>query len=264
MARRSRVRPWSKVMKKQKTPIHETVYICTALALVSGFLEAYTYLLKGGIFANAQTGNFALMGIAIAGGQFGRALTYLIPMCFYVAGIALTVTMPRLLDDRGLVRWDTVFVFFEIVLLFIIGLLPKTVPFTVSTVAVAFICAMQYNTFKRVNNVSFSSTFCTNNLRQLALHLMDYIRTKEKSSLQNSFSYMLINASFLLGAVIGAFCAKRWAEKSVWFCCAVLTPVLFALIFGRRTVEKELRAEELEQISQQEQALEQEKQNLLK
>ena len=52
-------------MKKRPVPIHETGYICASLAMVSGFLETYTYLLKGGVFANAQTGNFALLGMAI-------------------------------------------------------------------------------------------------------------------------------------------------------------------------------------------------------
>lgn len=226
-------------MGKKRVPIHETTYICTSLALVSGFLEVYTYLLKGGVFANAQTGNFALMGMAIAKGEFAKALTYLIPMCFYVIGIALTVTMPRLLDDKGHIPWNIVFVFFEIVMLAIIGSLPSSVNFTVSTVTVAFICAMQYNTFKRTNRLAFSSTFCTNNLRQVALHMIDFFRTKDKQSLRNSFHYMTINASFLLGAVVGTFCVKAWAEKSVWFCCAVLVPVLIALIFGRRELAKE-------------------------
>ena len=118
-------------------------------------LETYTYLLKGGVFANAQTGNFALLGMAIAHGDVKKVFTYLIPMCFYVIGIALTVTMPRLLDENKLLRWDTVFVALEIGLLFMVGCLPKSVPFTVSTVTVAFICAMQYNTFKRTNNMAF-------------------------------------------------------------------------------------------------------------
>ena len=52
-------------MKRRPVPIHETGYICASLAMVSGFLETYTYLLKGGVFANAQTGNFALLGMAI-------------------------------------------------------------------------------------------------------------------------------------------------------------------------------------------------------
>ena len=178
-------------MKKRPVPIHETGYICASLAMVSGFLETYTYLLKGGVFANAQTGNFALLGMAIAHGDVKKVFTYLIPMCFYVIGIALTVTMPRLLDENKLLRWDTVFVALEIGLLFVVGCLPKSVPFTVSTVTVAFICAMQYNTFKRTNNMAFSSTFCTNNLRQLALHFLDYLRTKERRSLKNSLTYML-------------------------------------------------------------------------
>lgn len=131
------------------------------------FGDLYLFI-KGGSVCHAQTGNFALLGMAIAHGDVKKVFTYLIPMCFYVIGIAMTVTMPRLLDENKLLRWDTVFVALEIGLLFVVGCLPKSVPFTVSTVTVAFICAMQYNTFKRTNNMAFSSTFCTNNLRQLA------------------------------------------------------------------------------------------------
>ena len=222
-------------MKKRPVPIHETGYICASLAMVSGFLETYTYLLKGGVFANAQTGNFALLGMAIAHGDVKKIFTYLIPMCFYVIGIALTVTMPRLLDENKLLRWDTVFVALEIGLLFIVGCLPKSVPFTVSTVTVAFICAMQYNTFKRTNNMAFSSTFCTNNLRQLALHFLDYLRTKE----------------------------RRWlGDRAVWVCCGVLVPVLLSLIFGKREVESELLAEEKQEMAVEERALEEEQREL--
>mgnify|MGYP000326175937 FL=1 len=63
-------------MKKRPVPIHETGYICASLATVSGFLETYTYLLKGGVFANAQTGNFALLGMAIAHGDVKKVFTY--------------------------------------------------------------------------------------------------------------------------------------------------------------------------------------------
>lgn len=249
-------------MRKRRVPIHETAYICATLAMVSGFLETYTYILKGGVFANAQTGNFALMGMAIAHGDLKKVFTYLIPMCFYVIGIALTVTMPRLLDENKLLRWDTVFVGLEICLLFVVGCLPHTVPFTVSTVAVAFICAMQYNTFKRTNNMAFSSTFCTNNLRQLALHFLDYLRTKEKQSLKNSLTYMMINGSFLLGAVIGTLCARWLGDRAVWVCCGVLVPVLLALIFGKREVESELLAEERQELQVEERTLEEEQREL--
>ena len=236
-------------MKRRPVPIHETGYTCASLAMVSGFLETYTYLLKGGVFANAQTGNFALLGMAIAHGDVKKVF-------------AMTVTMPRLLDENKLLRWDTVFVALEIGLLFVVGCLPKSVPFTVSTVTVAFICAMQYNTFKRTNNMAFSSTFCTNNLRQLALHFLDYLRTKERQSLKNSLTYMMINGSFLLGAVIGTLCARWLGDRAVWVCCGVLVPVLLSLIFGKREVESELLAEERQELAVEERALEEEQREL--
>ena len=149
----------------------------------------------------------------------------------------------------------TVFVALEIGLLFVVGCLPKSVPFTVSTVTVAFICAMQYNTFKRTNNMAFSSTFCTNNLRQLALHFLDYLRTKERRSLKNSLTYMMINGSFLLGAVIGTLCARWLGDRAVWVCCGVLVPVLLSLIFGKREVESELLAEEKQEMAVEERAV---------
>lgn len=221
-------------MRNKNIPIQETSYICASMALVSGFLEAYTFLLKGGVLANAQTGNFAFMGIAIASGEWLKALTYLVPMCFYVVGIFLTDLMPRILDKKGLLKWDTVFVIFEILALGAIAFIPKTVNFMVSTVLISFICAMQYNTFKRTNSMAFSSTFCTNNLRQLSLHLLGYFRTKDRQSLKNSLSYTLINGSFLLGAIVGALAVNLWQEKSILTCCVVLIPVFVALLFGNR------------------------------
>ncbi|MEF9840560.1 MAG: DUF1275 family protein, partial [Lachnospiraceae bacterium] len=41
----------------KSTRISETFLIGAILAMVGGFLDAYTYLCRGGVFANAQTGN---------------------------------------------------------------------------------------------------------------------------------------------------------------------------------------------------------------
>ena len=77
------------------------------------------------MFANAQHGNFALLGMAIAHGDVKKVFTYLIPMCFYVIGIAMTVTLPRLLDENKLLRWDTVYVALEIGMKYVEGCMPK-------------------------------------------------------------------------------------------------------------------------------------------
>ena len=60
--------------------------IGAVLALVGGFLDAYTYLFRGQVFANAQTGNIVLMGIQFAEGNWSKAFVYFIPIFAFVIG----------------------------------------------------------------------------------------------------------------------------------------------------------------------------------
>ena len=47
----------------ERAPAHEMLRVGLCLAFTGGFLDAYTYLLRGGVFANAQTGNMVLMAL---------------------------------------------------------------------------------------------------------------------------------------------------------------------------------------------------------
>lgn len=62
----------------------------TALFIIlsGGFQDAYTYISRGGVFANAQTGNIVLMSSAMFDGDASRILKYLIPVVSFILGIA--------------------------------------------------------------------------------------------------------------------------------------------------------------------------------
>lgn len=47
----------------------ESLRLGLLLAVVGGFLEAYTFLSRGGVFANCETGNLVLLGLYLAQGQ---------------------------------------------------------------------------------------------------------------------------------------------------------------------------------------------------
>ncbi len=38
-------------------------FLTAILAIVGGFLDSYSYLMRGHVFANAQTGNIVLFGV---------------------------------------------------------------------------------------------------------------------------------------------------------------------------------------------------------
>ena len=59
-------------MKRAKQT-SESIELGILLALSGGFMDAYSYLARGQVFANAQTGNMLLFGVNLARGQIGRA-----------------------------------------------------------------------------------------------------------------------------------------------------------------------------------------------
>lgn len=220
--------------KAKNVPLRESTYVCTTLGFVSGFLEAYTYLTKGGVFCNAQTGNVAMLGIDLAAGDLSGIAHYMAPIIAYFIGIAITVFSPKVLGRYTRTRWETVFIALEIVLLGAIGFMPAGVPHIIPNVMISFICAMQYNTFRKHNDVTLATTFCTNNLRQTALHFIQWVKTKERTAMLKSLDYLVIIAAFLCGAVVSALTCRVLDGRAVWVACGVLAPVLIALVLFNR------------------------------
>lgn len=64
----------------------ERKWIYHILMVVAGFFGAYTFLLRGNVFCNAQTGNVVLMGMALGAAKWMEALYYLIPISAYLMG----------------------------------------------------------------------------------------------------------------------------------------------------------------------------------
>ena len=55
-------------MKRWQTS--ESITVGLFLALSGGFMDAYSYINRGKVFANAETGNIILMTLKICEGKF--------------------------------------------------------------------------------------------------------------------------------------------------------------------------------------------------
>ena len=73
-----------------KTQISDSIPCGILLALSGGCMDAYSFLFRGRVFANAQTGNMLLFGVNLANGNFYDALKYLLPVVVFTAGIILS------------------------------------------------------------------------------------------------------------------------------------------------------------------------------
>ena len=220
-------------MERERIPAHETLMVGLLLSMVGGFLEAYTYLLHGGVFANAQTGNIALMAIYFAKGDVRQALFYPLPILAFVAGVLLSAHMRRKCSDLQFVQWEHILVVIEIGLLFWVGLLPRWVHSGVTTVTVAFLCSMQYSTFRKINGAPYATTFCTNNLRLAAQGLYAWVSGRDTAAARQTGRYLLIILAFFTGVLLGAKFIGLWGLRAIWACCILLFGVLAALLRRR-------------------------------
>ena len=53
-------------MKKIAKQMSESIELGIVLAASGGFMDAYSYIMRDHVFANAQTGNMLLLGVSIS------------------------------------------------------------------------------------------------------------------------------------------------------------------------------------------------------
>ena len=69
--------------------VSETMRLGILLALSGGLMDAYSYLFRGEVFANAQTGNILLCSVALSQGEWGVAVQYAFPVLAFGLGILI-------------------------------------------------------------------------------------------------------------------------------------------------------------------------------
>src|ERR1700735_3200270 len=65
------------------------------LAGAGGFLDAYTFVGRGGVFANAQTGNIVLLAVAAGERHWATAVLHAPPILPFMLGVAVAETLAR-------------------------------------------------------------------------------------------------------------------------------------------------------------------------
>ena len=79
----------------------ETLILGALLSLSGGFQDAYTYVLRGNVFANAQTGNVVFMSQHMMTGDFGGAMQYFFPLVAFASGILVAEQIAHIFKSAG-------------------------------------------------------------------------------------------------------------------------------------------------------------------
>ncbi len=215
----------------------ESVIIGILLSLAGGFMDAYSYLCRGRVFANAQTGNILLLGVNFAEGKFGEGIRYGVPIAAFIAGIFLAEAIRCLIsgngrEENGLIHWRQGILLIEIVLFVFVCFLPQQVNLIANSV-ISLACGMQVESFRKIRGNGIATTMCIGNLRSGTENLFQFLKNRHLVFLKRTLLYYGSIFFFAVGAVAGNFCVKGMGEKALIVCAGVLVLAFLLMFFDK-------------------------------
>ena len=212
----------------------DSALVMIPLTLSGGLQDAYSYFMRDRVFANAQTGNIVLMSHALFSGNYGGCLRYLIPVLAFSLGVLAADLIRALRPGGGRVHWRQLVLAGEIALLGAVGLLPAGRS-GLANALTSFSCAMQVQSFRKLNGNVYATTMCIGNLRAATELWCSYRSTGDRELRQKSLLYYGFIGIFIVGAALGGILTGILAEKAIWI-SSVLLLAVFAMMFQKEDI----------------------------
>lgn len=207
----------------------ESFVTAAFLSMSGGLQDAYTYICRGEVFANAQTGNIVLLSQNLVEGNWSLVLHYLVPLVFFAMGIVAAEGIRQKYKNVQKIHWRQLVLLIEMILLLLVGFLPATLNLLANAM-VSFACAMQVQTFRKMGGYSYASTMCIGNLRSGTAAFSHYLQDKKTEQLKQAAYYFGIIFLFAIGAGLGGNLTEHFGIHMIWISC-ILLGLSFLLMF---------------------------------
>jgi uncharacterized membrane protein YoaK (UPF0700 family) len=214
-------------------PVLRLLIVACLFAVAGGYMDAYSYLAHGHVFANAQTGNFVLFSVEASQGHWSQAVRHLPPIVASSLGVAVA-TWLAVHAERGILRATLFCQAFELAILAALAAVGARLPDASVVPLISFVAALQYTSLNRVGAWPFNSTMVTGNLRDATAGLVLWSAGRETAANRSkAITLSLICISFVIGALCGG-CYTRLNGVHALVPCVVVVATGFLLTCWER------------------------------
>lgn len=214
---------------KQNRQMSSSLSVGFLLALAGGFMDAYSYMARGKVFANAQTGNILLFAVAVSEGRPADSLRYLLPVVSFAIGIALAAAVRTRFGHLSRLHWRQLALAVEILILFSVSFFPPEHHLAANSLT-SLACGIQVQAFRKIEGNGIATTMCIGNLRAGVQALHEYHIAHDREELRRGALYFAVIIFFALGAVAGNLLVFRYGLLAIrWDCLLLLLPLLLML-----------------------------------
>ncbi len=102
-----------------------SVSVAFLLTAAGGFMDAFTFVGHGEVFANSMSGNVVLLGMSIASANWTLALRRIPPILAFLLGVFLAQRLRQPILRRRLLRPALACLSLEILFLMTVSVLPE-------------------------------------------------------------------------------------------------------------------------------------------
>lgn len=208
----------------------ESVMLGVLLALSGGYMDAYTYIFRDKVFANAQTGNIILMGINISNMNFSASVRYLFPVLSFATGVFAAQMLKLKLNDARRLHWRQIAILAEIIIMLAVAFMGTDMNLIANSM-VSLACGIQVQSFRKVHENSLATTMCIGNLRTATDLLCSSVFRKDKELFHRSMFYYGFIFTFAVGAVFGKNCTATFGQRAILISGAILLLVFLLMFF---------------------------------
>jgi uncharacterized membrane protein YoaK (UPF0700 family) len=204
------------------------------LTAANGFLDAYTYITRGHVFANVQTGNVILFAVELTHGHWGTTLAHLWPIVAFLVGVLLSAHIKSGRAEKLVshpLRWT---MGIQAVAFAVVGFVPTTVPNSFVTIPISFLAAIQFTLFRSIGDLIYVAVATTGNLMRFVESAYSIYVDKDDAANPAFRVYGTLIATFSSGAVLGAFASVYWGIRAVWLPAAFLAITVIFFIVDER------------------------------
>lgn len=215
--------------------VSETMRLGVILALSGGLMDAYSYLFRGQVFANAQTGNILLCSVALSQRDWPTAWYYFFPVAAFGAGILISTLLRHRFRGRPWLHWRQMGVLAEILILALVAFLPQSANLLANSL-ISLACGYQVEAFRKIHGNAIATTMCIGNLRSGLHALSEYCFTRKGAEAKKAITYFGVIGAFALGAILGDLAIGWWGSYAIWGSSLLLAVAFLWMTF--RPVEE--------------------------
>ena len=198
-------------------------FFACLLTFCAGFVDAYTFIERGGTLVAVQTGNVVFLSVELIDHETREIEVKLATMLAFMLGIFLMTIFQKHFEKSW---WRLSSIAPLILVCTLVGFLPVNVSNLYIVPPLGFCMGLVATAFGEVDGIAYNNSFMTGNIKKTMVAFGTYVRSKQDSYLQEGLFFIALLGSFVTGAIVSTYLIQFWMLQTIWLVALILSVFL--------------------------------------